>query len=64
MNDTTDVKIGLQQIKQESPDELTLGYLNFNSLWNKFDTFDTLTYIIGNNIDIPLISETKINYFI
>ena len=38
-------------MKQNSPDKL-----NINSISNKFDA---LTYIIGNNIDIILISEIK-----
>ena len=38
-------------MKRNSPDKL-----NINSISNKFDA---LTYIIGNNIDIILISEIK-----
>ena len=43
-------------MKRKSPDKLILGHVNINSIRNKFDA---LTYIIGNNIDIILISETK-----
>ena len=46
-------------MKRNSPDELILGHVNVNSIRNKFDA---LTYIIGNNIDIILISETKTDY--
>ena len=45
-------------MKRNSPDRLILGHVNINSIRNKFDA---LTYIIGNNIDIILISETKID---
>ena len=57
-NNVTDAKIGLQEMKRNSPDRLILGHVNINSIRNKFDA---LTYIIGNNIDIILISETKID---
>ena len=53
-----EVKFGLQEMKRNSPDRLILGHVNINSIRNKFDA---LTYIIGNNIDIILISETKID---
>ena len=45
-------------MKRNSPDKLILGHLNINSIRNKFDAF---TYIIGNNIDVILIPETKID---
>ena len=45
-------------MKQNSSDKLILGHVNINSIRNKFDA---LTYIIGNNIETILISETKIN---
>ena len=43
-------------MKRNSPNKLILGHVNINSISNKFDA---LTYIIGNNIDIILISEIK-----
>ena len=51
-------KIGLQEMKGNSPDKLILGHVNVNSVRNKFHA---LTYITDNNIDIILISETKID---
>ena len=57
-NISSDAKVALQAMKRNSPDKLILGHLNINSIRNKFDA---LTYIIGNNIDIILISETKID---
>ena len=35
-----------------------MGHLNINSVRNKFEA---LTYIIDNNIDLLLISETKLD---
>ena len=48
----------LKDIKIQSPDKLILGHLNINSVRNKFEV---LTYIIDNNIDLLLISETKLD---
>ena len=42
----------------QSPDKLILVDLNINSVRNKFEAF---TYIIGNNIGLLLISETKLD---
>ena len=57
-NIVTDAKLGLEEMKPNSPDNLILGHVSINSIQSKFDV---LTYIIVNNIDIILISETKIN---
>ena len=45
-------------MKRNFRDKLILSHVNINSIRNKFDA---LSYIIGNNIDIILISETKID---
>ena len=45
-------------MKAQSSDNLILGHLNINSIRNKFDP---LKFITGNNIDIFLISETKLD---
>ena len=57
-NDIKDAKKGLKEINIQSPDKLILGNLNTNSVRNKFEA---LTYIIDNNIDLLLISETKLD---
>ena len=57
-NIVTDAKLGLEEMKPNSPDNLILGHVSINSIQSKFDV---LIYIIGNNIHIILISETKIN---
>ena len=51
-------KNGFKEIKIHSPDKLIFGHLNINSVKNKFEA---LTYIIENNIDLLLISETKLD---
>ena len=58
-NYINDAKKWLKKIKTQSPDKLILGYLNINSARKKFEA---LTYIIDNNIDLILISETKLDY--
>ena len=45
-------------MKRNFRDKLILSHVNINSIRNNFDA---LSYIIGNNIDIILISETKID---
>ena len=45
-------------MKRNSPYKLILSHVDINSIRNKFDA---LTYRIANNIDIILISETKID---
>ena len=53
-----DAKIGLKEMKNHCSDKLILGHLNINSIRNKFDT---LKYIVENNIDILILSETKLD---
>ena len=55
-----DIKIKKEpkKIKIQSPDILISGYLNINSVRNKFEA---LPYIIDNNINLLLISETKLD---
>ena len=45
-------------MKAQSLDKLILDHLNTNSIPNKSEA---LKFIIGNNIDIFLISETKLD---
>ena len=46
---------------RECPEKTNVGHLTINSIRNKFDA---LSFIIGTNIDILLISETKLDdYF-
>ena len=45
-------------MKAQSSDNLILGHLNINSTRNKFEA---LEFLIGNNINIFLISETKLD---
>ena len=41
-----------------SPDKLILSHVNVNSIRNKFDS---LVYMLDKNVDIFLISETKLD---
>ena len=53
-----DAKSRLKEMKAQSSDKLILVHLNINSIRNKFET---LKFIVDNNIDIFLISETKLD---
>ena len=57
-NDINDAKKGLKKIKTQSPDKLMFDHLNINSVRNKSEP---LIYTIDNNIDVLLISETKLD---
>ena len=48
----------LKKVKAKSSDKLILGHLNISSIRNKFEA---LKFIIDHNIDIFLISETKLD---
>ena len=52
----TNAKIGLRKMKIKFPDKLIIAHLNINSIRNKFDS---LSFIVENNAEILLISETK-----
>ena len=51
-------KKGLRKI--QSSDKSILGQLNINSMRNKFESF---SYLIDNNINLILISKTKLEDF-
>ena len=57
-NDIVDAKIGLTEMKIECPEKIIFDHLNINSTRNKFDS---LSFIIDTNIDILLISDTKLH---
>ena len=52
-------KVILKRLKIVNPQNLILGHLNINSIRYKFEC---LKSIIGSNIDLLMISETKLNY--
>ena len=54
---TTNANI-VRKMKVQFPDKLIIAHLNIDSIRNKFDT---LSFMIENNIDIMLISETKLD---
>ena len=51
-------KVRLRKLKLDNPNKIVIGHLNINSIRQKFVP---LKEIIDDNIDILLISETKIN---
>ena len=54
---TTNAKI-VRKMKVQFPDKLIIAHLNIDSIRNKFDSF---SFMIENNIDIMLLSETKLD---
>ena len=48
----------LKNIKLANANKIVIGHLNINSIRNKFDSFK---YLIDGNMDIILLSETKLN---
>ena len=48
----------LHEIGLKNPNRLIFAHINMNSLSNKFEMLQEL---IGNNIDVLLISETKLD---
>ena len=56
--ESNDTKIGLKVMKENSPNKIIVGQLNISSLRNKFEA---LQYIINRNLDIILLSETKLD---
>ena len=50
--------VTLRNLRLESPNRIMIGQLNVNSIRNKFEM---LTSLIKNEIDILLLSETKID---
>ena len=54
----TNAKIGMRKMKIQFPDKLTIAHLKINSIRNKFDS---LSFMVENNADISIISETKLD---
>ena len=48
----------LTKMKHDNPNKIVIGHLNINSIRSKFEY---LKGFIGNNIDVCLIDETKLN---
>ena len=51
-------KIGSRKIKVQFPGKLIIAHLNINSTTNKFES---LSFMVENNVDMLLISETKLD---
>ena len=56
--DVVNSKDLLKKLKHDNPNKIIIGHLNINSITYKFKFLKDL---IGNNIDIFLITETKLN---
>ena len=48
----------MHQVRISNPSRIIFGQININSIRNKFEQ---LIYIVNNEIDILLISETKLD---
>ena len=53
-----DAKIGLKVMKENSLNKIIVGHLNINYFRNKFEA---LQFIINRNLDVILVSETKLD---
>ena len=49
---------GINDLRNQNPFRVIIGHININSIRNKFEP---LVSFINNNLDILMISETKIN---
>ena len=58
LNDQQNLGSNLHRVRTENPSRIIFGQININSIRNKFDL---LMNIIKNEIDIFMISETKID---
>ena len=58
LNDQKNLGSNLHRVRIENPSRIIFGQININSIRNKFDL---LMNIIKNEIDILMISETKID---
>ena len=47
----------LKHLRNENPCRVIIGHININSIKNKFES---LVKHVGNNLDILMVSETKI----
>ena len=57
-NDDLDEKSELKNLRLKNIGRLVIGYLNINSVRNKFEG---LKDFVGDNIDILIVDETKID---
>ena len=58
-NDEVSADIRLNVIRTENKGHILISHLNINSLQNKFEA---LVHLIKKNVDILVISETKIDH--
>ena len=58
VDECCDTPLLLRNVKLKNTNRLILGHLNINSIVGKFDNFKVL---IENNIDVLVLTETKID---
>ena len=58
MNKEQDPGLILKEIKAKNENRIVVAHLNINFINQKFEALKTL---VGNNVDILMISETKID---
>ena len=58
VSDATSPRYILKQLKLANANKIIVGHLNINSIRNKLEY---LKYLMMENVDILLISETKLN---
>ena len=58
INDNDTLLSSLKALKAKNTKKLVLGNLNINTINNKFEQ---LKYMIGNNIDVLIVTETKLD---
>ena len=58
LSNLTNKNSNLHQVRINNPSRIIFGQININSIRNKFEK---LTYIVNNDIDISMLSETKLD---
>ena len=48
----------LKQLRNQNPHRIIIGHFNINSIRNKFES---LVRFVGNNLDVLMVSETKVD---
>ena len=56
--DDSDAKSALKKLRSKNVGRMTIGYLNINSIRNKFDP---LKETVSQNLDILMVAQTKID---
>ena len=56
----------LSNLRSKNPKNIIFSYMNINSICNKFENlcnkFENLCDIVGNNVELLSIAETKLDF--